>query len=719
MSTSGPKVDSTTTTTGNSSNPSDSSDEDGGLVMRPNGNGTEEKMNGHTMVSSSTSPGNGSPMNGVNIAVPVTGGSPWKRKQLMDLNPNGSLDLRKLNMRRNSSYGKIPSENVEAKVLVLYTGGTIGMMRNEKNALEPRPNEFVRRIRQYPNMHDDAYASKRYGPAKNMAPLVLPYVEGEHRRILYQITEYEPLLDSANMAVVDWVRIATDIKQSYEFFDGFVVLHGTDTLSYTAAALSFMFENLGKTVVITGSQIPIFETRTDGKDNFTSALILAGNYVIPEVCIFFNSRLFRGNRTIKTSSNALDAFNSPNVAPLAKMGINVEIDYRLIFRPCTVEKFSVHVHMDENVGLLRLFPSISTTTVKAFLQPPMKGIVLQSYGAGNIPTNRADLVAALREAADRGVIIVNCTQCNEGAVCDLYETGRQLQEIGVIPGFDMTPEAALAKLAYVLSKDDWNLETKKLMMKNNLRGEMTHEKTPEIQEYDLIDAVARTLHLNSQKELSQLKSSLFPAMINTAVLAGDIGKLNNLKSYGANLSAENYDHRTPLHVACSEGNLEVVQFLLQNGAAVHIRDRYDRTPLMDAILNDQHQIIRLLIKCGAHLTGSIRTIGDNLCNAAARNLLNRLESYRIAGADLTQEDSSGRTALHVAAMYGNLEITQYLIKNYAEINAVDYLGLTSLDYAIKLNARPVMDFLMEKDAKRGDELTDEPKRPDLNDSFDY
>ncbi|XP_055618347.1 L-asparaginase isoform X2 [Toxorhynchites rutilus septentrionalis] len=689
-----------------STNSMESSEDDKGLVMRLN----------NAVALSNTSPKVGSSTN-MNGNAPFTG-SPWKRKQLVDVHPSGNLDLKKLGMRRNSSYGKIPSENPEAKVLVLYTGGTIGMMRNEKNALEPRSNEFVRKIRTYPNMHDDAYATKRYGPAKSLAPLILPYVEGQHRRVLYQISEFEPLLDSSNMGVSDWVRIATDIQQSYEFFDGFVILHGTDTLSYTAAALSFMFENLGKTVIITGSQIPIFETRTDGQDNFTSALILAGNYVIPEVCVFFNSRLFRGNRTIKVSSESLDAFNSPNAAPLAKMGINVEVDYRLIFRPCTVEKFSVHTRMDEHVGLLRLFPSISTSTVKAFLQPPMRGVVLQTYGSGNIPTNRADLVQALREATDRGVLIVNCTQCNEGAVSGLYETGRQLEEINVFPGFDMTPEAALVKLAYVLSKEEWNHENKKTLMKSNLRGELTHEKTPEMQEYDLIDAVARTLHLNSVKELSQLKSSLFPAMVNSAVVSGDIVKLNNLKGYGANLSAENYDHRTALHVACCEGNLDVVQFLLQNGAAVHIRDRYERTPLMDAILNDHHQIIRLLVKCGAHLTGSIRSIGDSLCNAAARHLLTRLESYRIAGADLSQEDASGRTALHVGAMYGNLEIVQYLIKNYADIDAVDYLGFTPLDYAVKLNSQPVIDFLLAKNAKLGEELAEETRRPVLHDSID-
>lgn len=148
------------------------------------------------------------------------------------------------------------------------------------------PNAMVRNLRKYPNMHDEQYAQKKYGPAANMAPLVLPNVVGENRRVIYSITEYDPLLDSSNMSITDWIRIAEDIKQSYEFFDGFLILHGTDTLSYTASALSFMLENLGKTVIITGSQIPIFETRTDGKDNITAALIIAGNYVVPGYFFF-------------------------------------------------------------------------------------------------------------------------------------------------------------------------------------------------------------------------------------------------------------------------------------------------------------------------------------------------------------------------------------------------------------------------------------------------
>ncbi|EDV91958.1 L-asparaginase [Drosophila grimshawi] len=597
-------------------------------------------------------------------------------------------------MRRNHSDGNLMAQDVkEARVRVIYTGGTIGMMRNERNVLAPIPKALVRLIRKYPNIHDEEYAQRRFGAGASMAPLVLPYVQGEERRVLYQVTEYEPLLDSSNMTMHDWARIANDIHQSYEFFDGFVVLHGTDTLSYTASALSFMLENLGKTVIITGSQLPIFETRTDGKDNFTSALIIAGNYVIPEVCIFFGNKLLRGNRTVKFSSNSLDAFNSPNVPPLAKIGINVNVDYRLIFRPCSVERFGVHLHMDENVGLLRIFPSISLATFCAFLAPPMKGVVLQSFGSGNMPSNRTDLIDELKAAAERGVLIINCTQCPNGSVAEIYHTGKVLFDVGVIPGYDMTPEAALTKLSYVIGKTDWSLEVKKQMMQSNLRGELTSVAAPKMDDYDLVDAVARSLHLSSPQELDQLGATLFPAMINAAVAEGDIKKINNLKAYGADLSGSNHDNRTALHLACQMGDMRMVQFLLQNGVSVHIRDRYDRTPLQEAVSMDSHEIIQLLISCGAHLTGSSRAVGEQLCAAASRGALQRIQSYQLAGADLSQPDPSGRTALHVAALHGFIELVHYLLPYMESSDTKDMLGLMPKDYAARGNHQDIVELL--------------------------
>ncbi|XP_034489842.1 L-asparaginase [Drosophila innubila] len=597
-------------------------------------------------------------------------------------------------MRRNVSEGNLIAQDVkEARVRVIYTGGTIGMMRNDRNVLAPIPNALVRIIRKYPNIHDEEYAERRFGAGASMAPLVLPYVQGEARRVLYQVTEYTPLLDSSNMTMHDWARIANDIYQSYEFFDGFVVLHGTDTLSYTASALSFMLENLGKTVIITGSQLPIFETRTDGKDNFTSALIIAGNYVIPEVCIFFGNKLLRGNRTVKVSSNSLDAFNSPNVPPLAHIGINVNVDYRLIFRPCSVERFCVHLQLDENVGLLRIFPSISLSTFRAFLAPPMRGVVLQSFGSGNVPSNRKDLIDELKTASERGVIIINCTQCPNGSVAEIYHTGKVLFDVGVIPGYDMTPEAALSKLAYVIGKEEWPLEVKKQMMQSNLRGELTSTAALKMEDYDLVDAVARSLHLSSPQELDQLGATLFPAMINAAVAEGDIKKINNLKAYGADLSGSNHDHRTALHLACQMGNLQIVRHLLHNGVSVHIRDRYDRTPLQEAVSTDNHEIIQLLISCGAHLTGSSRAVGEQLCAAASRGSLRRLQSYQLAGTDLSLSDPSGRTALHVAALHGFEELIHYMLPYMENTDKKDMLGLTAYDYALRGSHASIADLL--------------------------
>ncbi|XP_039497871.1 L-asparaginase [Drosophila santomea] len=617
------------------------------------------------------------------MAIPVLKTNGHERLASLDKSmPPASPTLPSPTIRRNKSDGKLMAQDVkEAMVKVIYTGGTIGMVRNERNALAPIPNALVRSIRKYPNIHDEEYALRRFGTSASMAPLVLPIVQGVDRRVIYQITEYTPLLDSSNMTMNDWARIASDIQQSYEFFDGFVVLHGTDTLSYTASALSFMLENLGKTVIITGSQIPIFETRTDGKDNFTSALIIAGNYIIPEVCVFFGHKLMRGNRTVKVSSNALDAFDSPNVPPLARIGIDVNVDYRLIFRPCSIERFRVHLNLDENVGLLRIFPSISHSTFRAFLAPPIRGVVLQSFGSGNIPSNRTDLIDELRAAGERGVIIINCTQCPNGTVAEIYDTGKVLCDVGVIPGFDMTPEAALSKLAYVIGKEEWSLEVKKQMMQSNLRGELTSLKAAKMEDYDLVDAVARSLHLSSPQELDQLGETLFPAMINAAVAEGDPKKINNLKAYGADLSGTNHDQRTALHLACQLGNVEIVKYLLQNGVSVHVRDRYDRTPLLEAVSTDSHEIIQLLINCGAHLTGSSRAIGEQLCAAAARGSMVRLKSYQFAGADLAQPDPSGRTALHVAALHGFPEVVQYVLPYFENPHEKDMLGLTALDYA--------------------------------------
>lgn len=232
------------------------------------------------------------------------------------------------------------------------------------------------------------------------------------------------------------------------------------------------------------------------------------------------------------------------------------------------------------------------------------------------------------------------------------------------------------------------------MMQANLRGELTSNKNLNIQEYDLIDAVARSLHISSPNELSQLGETLFPAMLNAAIVENDTTKVDSLKSHGANLSAVNCDLRTALHLACCEGNAAMVKHLLAHGVSVHIRDRYDRTALMEAISTDNHEIIKILVKCGAHMTGSARGLGEQLCSVAVRGYITRIESYRLAGADLSQPDASGRTALHVASLHGHLELVRYLMKHFVEKDDQDALGLSPLDYATRGGHTDVVEFLM-------------------------
>ncbi|XP_033323829.2 L-asparaginase isoform X1 [Megalopta genalis] len=589
---------------------------------------------------------------------------------------NSESDIRQL--EKHTSGHLAPEGVLDGRVLVLYTGGTIGMIRNDDGVLVPKANAFVKNLRRYPNMHDKKYAEERFG---SMGPLVLPMTRGDSRRVIYNVLEYSPLCDSSNMTMDNWIAIANDIQQAYQHFDGFVVLHGTDTLSYTASALSFMLEALGKIVILTGSQVPIFDSRSDGLENFLSSLIIAASYHIPEVCVYFGTKLMRANRTSKISATAFNAFDSPNFPPLAKANSKIEVDYRAIFRPCTLTKFCVHANLNRNVGLLRIFPSITTELVRAFLQPSIEGVVLESYGAGNIPINREDLVDEFRKASKRGVIIVNITQCATGCVMGLYEPAKQLEKAGVISGYDMTPEAALTKLAYVLSKKEWNTDTRRKIMQINLRGELSAGRPPSLQDVDLVEAVARSLRISSSAEFAELGTILFPAMLNAAVIAKDLAKLESLKGYGANITQKNADGRTALHIACCEGDLNVVQCLLRMGASVHIKDRFDRTPLTDALEYDHHDIIKVLLQCGAHLHGSGYLIGEKMCVAAAVGNVKRLKSYHIANADLSQIEFSGRTPLHYAALHNKPQVIKFLLEHRVNTDCKDKIGQTPLDLA--------------------------------------
>src|SRR5438477_1261632 len=289
----------------------------------------------------------------------------------------------------------------------------------------------------------------------------------------FTIREYTPLLDSSNMTPREWVAIARDIATNYRGYDGFVVLHGTDTMAYTASALPFMLRVLGKPVVITGSQIPLCEVRNDARENLITSLLIAAKYDIPEVCLYFGGKLLRGCRAVKVSASGFAAFASPNVPPLGTVGIDIEIAWDLVRKPRRRQTLRVDDFGSAVVSALRLFPGISPELVHNVLRPPLQGLVLEAYGVGNGPENDRDFIAALAEATSRGVVIVDCTQCLEGSV-DLgeYATGSALARAGVISGYDMTAEAALTKLYYLFGRGDSPSRVKREMLRD-LRGEMT------------------------------------------------------------------------------------------------------------------------------------------------------------------------------------------------------------------------------------------------------
>lgn len=333
------------------------------------------------------------------------------------------------------------------RVYVAYTGGTIGMTNNGEG-YAPAPGFLEQHLREMPELRDAA-----------MPEIVLH--------------EYNPLLDSSNMTPREWLTIARDIFENHEAFDGFVVLHGTDTMAYTASALPFLLDGLNKPVILTGSQIPLVELRNDARGNLITALLLAAHYAIPEVGLYFGTKLLRGCRTVKVNAFGFDAFDSPNYPPLGNVGTDIQFNWNLI-RSTSERKLSAPPkELNATVASLRLFPGISAEFLRNVLQPPLQGLVLEAYGTGNAPNHDRALLDAFAEATARGVVIVDCTQCLRGAVkLNAYATGAALLDVGVISGQDMTPIAALAKLNYLVSTGHSYQETRELMQRD-LCGELS------------------------------------------------------------------------------------------------------------------------------------------------------------------------------------------------------------------------------------------------------
>ena len=334
------------------------------------------------------------------------------------------------------------------KVLIIHTGGTIGMKKTE-NGYTPVAGYLASELKHIPDLNRQDFP-------------------------LWDLYEMSPLLDSSNMSVDEWNEIGKVIFEKYNDYLGFVILHGTDTMSYTASALSFMLEGLDKPVILTGSQIPLSELRSDGRDNLITSIMIASEGVAREVCLYFSARLLRGNRSMKMSADGLVAFDSPSYPHLAEAGINVKYNYSAILDKREGE-LKYHPFDKVPIGVLKVFPGIQFGLFEDIMTEKLSGIVLETFGAGNIPMGNGDLLPIIKKAFSAGAVITVCSQCPSGTVTlGAYETSSQLKSAGAVSGRDMTTEAAVAKLYHLFSLGV-SKEQIKVLMEKNIAGELSEK----------------------------------------------------------------------------------------------------------------------------------------------------------------------------------------------------------------------------------------------------
>ncbi|KAI0515416.1 L-asparaginase [Xylaria bambusicola] len=526
------------------------------------------------------------------------------------------------NLPHVAAEGTASQTYPESRVLLIITGGTICMRPSAgglvpvdgflKNAMAPRPS--------FNDLSESVLLSAVQDGKSVTLPSLRTPPSSYARHIRYAAIEFSPLLDSSSISSEGWTSIASAIRANYHLYDGFVVLHGTDSLAYSASALSFMLSDLGKPVILTGSQASIFALQSDAVDNLLGSLIIAGTFVIPEVCLFFHHKLYRGNRCTKVSASAFEAFASPNCDPLARVtSLGVDVNWGLVLRPTTIARFDVTPHLDTaHVAALRIFPGIKPEMVDGVLRVPhLRGLVLETFGMGNAPAGvDGSLTRVIRNAVERGIVVVNVSQCTSGFVSPLYAPGFALGEAGVVFGHDLTSEAALTKLSYLFALPGLTAAEVGRRMSRSLRGEMTALASPSFTHpqgfadaADLIDhASSMGPGTSTPRPLSRGETTF--AELGYAIQAGDLRTVAELLDTDALHSGSNsvgllqradYAGNTAVHLAAVGPEAAVLRELLVRGASVHVRNRANNTPLFLAEKMGNRGCVDLLVEAGAAL----------------------------------------------------------------------------------------------------------------------
>jgi lysophospholipase len=610
-----------------------------------------------------------------------------------------------------------------AKLLVIYTGGTIGM-KPTPTGLQPVKGYLPEYLAMLPQFHDREAKQYLTTPKSRFG-----------RRIQYEIKEWDELLDSSNLNQGHYRKIVCDIEENYEKYDAFIIMHGTDTMAYTASALSFMLENLSKTVILTGSQVPFAQEPNDAAHNLLMSLTIAGHFEIPEVCIYFDHKLLRGNRSRKVSALDFDAFNSLNLPALVKVGTEMKVNWNVIRPPPPrEEKVVFHKELSPNVGVLKLFPGVSDATVRNFLQPPLEGCVLETYGTGNAPSNRPEFLNILKEASKRGVFIVNVTQCHKGTVSHgTYATSSSLAACGVLSGYDMTTEAALAKISYLLTHGGLSPLRIRELIGTNIRGELTSEESVKFSFHDesFLKSVAMALHTSGKKNVPPIPlvslrassanvsvhhphhlsstlphappaSTTKPSHLHSPIPPSSSAATASEQSTSvpaAQVAMPVTSHAPPpastpapfiSHISASSSSLPVTRHPLHasettgtDSKAAHSQTQPGQLgsagePGSDDLKNALFPVL--------------------LCAAAQMGSVDSLRALMDAGANANCY-YDGRTPLHIAAREGHFKATQFLVQYCsAKVDALDRWNCTPLDDALSLAHTSVVEYLKSVNA---------------------